>query len=322
MKKVSIVVPVYNVERYLQQCVESLIHQTYTDLEILLVDDGSTDQSGQMCDEYAEKDERIKVIHQQNAGAANAKNAGIDAATGEYLTFIDSDDYVDLDWVACMVETLENNHTDLVECGLDQVYKDRVCPVDGFEDGNGYFATVDYLKIYFQKWTNSLFCNKLFKRTLTDGIRFRTERRCIDDEYYTYKILCNASSVFRIGRALYHYRQRRSSAVQSPQNKLQITDDALEIMIERYEWIVKRIPELKHVFLEHDIDFLLYFCYQGTYDKDLVKKYRRVAWYYLRKSLGYLSDKVMIVNWFRLLRRYPPIGDKTKAVQPEEGLFD
>lgn len=320
MQKVSIVVPVYNVESYLQQCLESLMNQTYKNLEIILVDDGSQDSSGVICDQYAEKDSRFKVIHQKNAGAANAKNAGLDAATGELLTFLDSDDFVENNWISRMVTELTEQNVDMVECGLDKVYVDGIEKVKEFAGEEGIYSVEEYMAHYLEKWTNSLFWNKLFRRHLTEHIRFRAERRCIDDEFYTYKVIASATRISRISDTLCHYRQRQSSAVRTQKNRLQITDDALEVLIERYIWIKERFPSLTKIYLDHDMDFLLYFDKQGIYDKRLVKKYRKIAWYYLRECIGIAIDKTVFMNAIRLLKNRPKIYAETQEnVEIEDG---
>ena len=111
--KISVIVPVYNVEKYLTKCVDSIMNQTYKDLEIILVDDGSTDNSGKICDEYVKKDKRFKVIHKKNGGLSDARNVGIKNSTGEYLSFIDSDDYIDNDMIECLYNACIKNNADI-----------------------------------------------------------------------------------------------------------------------------------------------------------------------------------------------------------------
>ncbi|MDU2552528.1 MAG: glycosyltransferase family 2 protein, partial [Staphylococcus epidermidis] len=113
MSEISIIVPVYNVENYLKKCVESILSQTFTDFELLLVDDGSTDSSGEMCDELKRLDERIKVIHKENGGLSSARNAGIDVAKGKYLTFVDSDDYIDTHMLEVLYKNMVHEDADL-----------------------------------------------------------------------------------------------------------------------------------------------------------------------------------------------------------------
>ena len=120
--KVYVIVPVYNVELYLNRCIESIVTQTYTNLEIILVDDGSTDNSGKLCDEWARKDNRIKVVHKKNAGLGFARNTGLDHANGDYVVYIDSDDYVAENMIETLLTALTKNKADTVYCGLNRVF--------------------------------------------------------------------------------------------------------------------------------------------------------------------------------------------------------
>lgn len=119
---ISIIIPVYNVEQYLDKCLQSVINQTYQDIEIILVDDGSSDSSGILCDKWKEKDSRIKVIHKSNGGLSNARNVGIEQANGEYLMFIDSDDIVANDLCKVLFEMLKNNHADISICNATHIF--------------------------------------------------------------------------------------------------------------------------------------------------------------------------------------------------------
>ena len=115
-KLVSIIIPVYNVEKYLAECIESVLKQTYQNIEILLIDDGSPDNSGKICDEYEEKDSRVRVIHKENGGVSSARNVGLEQANGEYITFIDSDDFVSESYIEELYIALENGNSDLAFC--------------------------------------------------------------------------------------------------------------------------------------------------------------------------------------------------------------
>lgn len=284
-KKVSIVVPVYNVERYLRQCLDSIANQTYENFEAILIDDGATDSSGCICDEYAERDSRFRVIHQENAGAANAKNTGLDAACGAYVAFVDSDDWVERHWLESMVSVMKSSEADVVECDFLKEY------LSSTERGNdasycpGQFSAHDYLTRYLNNWTCSLFWNKLVKVNLLSNIRFRRERRCIDDEFFTYKVLTNAKKIVRIEDCLYHYRQRASSAVSSPTNSKQITDDALEILKERYMWITYHFPDLRKTYIRHDVNILFYFARSFAFCEETRLKFRKNARFYLIESI-------------------------------------
>ena len=121
-EKISVIVPVYNVEQYLERCVDSIINQTYKNLEIILVNDGSTDNSGQLCDKLAKKDNRIRVIHKENGGLSDARNVGIDEAKSDLIGFIDSDDYIDEDMYELLINNMKNANADLSMCGHYDVY--------------------------------------------------------------------------------------------------------------------------------------------------------------------------------------------------------
>jgi len=284
MEEVSIIIPVYNVQNYLPQCLDSLVAQSYPNWTAFLVDDGSTDSSGQICDAYAGADSRFRVIHKENGGAASAKNAGLDHAVGAFVAFVDSDDYVEPTWLSTLIHTAQDSGADVVEFDFDKVYKTHTEAGSPSREAPKVFTEDAYLAQYLTDWTNSLFWNKLFRRELLNGIRFRRERRCIDDEFFTYKVLSGAKRVMRIPDVLYHYRQRASSAVYSEKNQLQITEDALEVLIERYEWICSRFPGLQRLYLQHDIDILFYFA-GFRHNKQTIKKFRRISRYYFGQAL-------------------------------------
>ena len=122
---ISVIIPVYNVEAYLPQCLDSVLTQSYSSLQVILIDDGSTDSSGGICDEYAAKDSRIHVIHQKNGGAASAKNAGLRVAIGKYLSFVDSDDYLEKNAYSFMVNCLQTTGADVVQCSFRDIYRNK-----------------------------------------------------------------------------------------------------------------------------------------------------------------------------------------------------
>ena len=303
MKTVSIIIPVYQVAAYLPQCLDSVLGQTYHDLEILLIDDGSTDGSGEICEKYAAADHRIRLVHQENAGAANAKNKGLDLATGGYIAFADSDDYVEPVWIEKMVNALEEAGADAAECSFLKEYTDHTEQGNDETFANQLFTGREYMSQYLDRWTNSLFWNKLFRAELTKETRFRKERRCIDDEFYTYKVVGTAQKVVRIKEELYHYRQRASSAVFSPEKALQRTNDALEIMIERYQWIRQRYPELKKYILQRDVSNLHFFATSFPFSNEAVKVFRTITKYYsfecIKRKMGWplFRDTTMLFRY-------------------------
>lgn len=291
MPKVSIIVPVYNVDRYLSECLDSIRSQTMQDWEAILVDDGSTDSSGIICEDYAAKDNRFRVIHKENGGAASAKNVGLDQVTGEYTAFLDSDDTVSSEWLnTCMAVCSD---ADVIEYAFDRHYitgYERVL----FTEETGNFTAESYLSQYLDNWQCSLFWNKVFRSELLNTVRFRKERRCIDDEFFTYKAVTYADAIIRIPDVLYHYRQRQSGVVSLEENKKQITDDSLEILIERYQWVCRNFPILRRIYLQHDVDIMFYFARDFIFTEETIRKFRKTARYYFIQSLLHFSGRITL----------------------------
>ena len=169
---VSVVIPVYNVKMYLQRCLKSVINQSYRNLEIIIIDDGSNDGSEVICDKYVAKDSRIKVIHKENSGAGPARNAGLDIATGEYIGFVDADDYIDEDMYEYLVETIESSGADIAQCGIIEAYAEKeVMP--RYPD---YYEITDNVtgmrRLLEARVTSMYIYNKLYRASLFRSIRF------------------------------------------------------------------------------------------------------------------------------------------------------
>lgn len=257
---ISVIVPVYNVEKYLPACLDSILAQIYDRLQILVIDDGSTDGSGAICDAYAEKDSRITVIHQKNGGAAAAKNAGLRMATGEYLAFVDSDDYLEPDAYAYMHTLLQSRQADAVQCGFRNVFREHTD--DKSVNVEGRFSAEEYLHRYTVDWTCSLLWDKLFRRSLFDGIFFE-ENHKIDDEYFTYQGLMQAGAVVTDSHIVYNYRQRLSGVMLSPKNKKQILSDRIDYLSKRRIRVIGRFPALRQAFDRHYLEMLVILSRQG-----------------------------------------------------------
>lgn len=255
--RISVIVPVYNVEAYLPQCLDSITAQDHKDLEIILIDDGSTDSSGAICDAYAEKDSRIRVIHQKNGGAAAAKNAGLRIASGEYLAFADSDDFLERDAYSYMLSALRQTGADAGEFSFRYVYVGRE------EDQCLYpertvLTAEEYMPGYTKGWHHALLWNKLYRRSLFEGILFEEGHR-IDDEFFTYQGMMNARRIVCDGKVIYNYRLRRSGAMLNPQAGQQRMLDRLDYMDQRRRKVAARFPGLKHLFDTEYLDALVYF---------------------------------------------------------------
>lgn len=252
---ISVVVPVYNVEPYLKECLESIINQTYRDLEIILIDDGSTDKSGDICDEYGKKDERIIVIHQNNQGSASAKNAGLRKSSGEYLAFVDSDDFLQEDAYEFMVKQLEEYCADIIQGCFRKVYQKFYRDVNKIIEMQ-ILDTFEFLELFTKDWTCGLLWDKLYKRDIFKDIYFK-EGHKIDDEFFTYKGVMNSKKILRVPHYIYNYRQRISSVMFSKDSQLKIISDSLEYLSIRREEVTKSFPQLKKVYDEHYLNMLI-----------------------------------------------------------------
>lgn len=204
---ISVIIPIYNVEAYLPRCLDSVINQTYKDLEIILVDDGSPDRCGEICDEYAAKDPRIKVIHKKNGGLSDARNAGIDAATGEYITHVDSDDYVGERYVELMYNAAEKYGADIVQSRYTSVHEELGTASGETAVMTGEEAFKDLL--LFGKTVVSA-VSKLYRTRLFDNIRY-PKGRINEDSLTTYKLLLLADKVVALPDNIYYYFIRPDS---------------------------------------------------------------------------------------------------------------
>ena len=211
---ISVIVPIYKVEKYLPKCIDSIINQTYKDLEIVLVDDGSPDGCPQICDEYAKIDNRIVVIHKENGGLSDARNAGLDIATGDYISFIDSDDYIEPTMYEKLLDSLIESNADMSICGFDRVNDDgkKISSI-GFKDyvlsRNDAYEMLVQGNVYF-----IISCNKLFKREIFDDLRFKLGKTH-EDEFIIHHIYGKCKKISTINESLYHYLIRESSIMGS-----------------------------------------------------------------------------------------------------------
>lgn len=209
---VSVIVPVYNVEAYLPRCVDSILNQTYRNLEIILVDDGTKDDSDKICDDYAEKDCRIRVIHKENGGLSSARNAGIDIARGEYLAFVDSDDWIEPDALESLLETALEQKTELVIAGRWDVKaktgekKLGLCP----EKLETVSAEEAVRRIFTWDHCDSASWDKLYHRRLFREIRFPVGKIC-EDVPIMYRIVLDAGRVAMLDKPIYNYFHRDGS---------------------------------------------------------------------------------------------------------------
>ncbi|WP_010630804.1 glycosyltransferase family 2 protein [Sporolactobacillus vineae] len=237
---ISVIVPVYKTEQYLDQCIESLVMQTYRNLEILLVDDGSPDRCPEICDSWAERDPRIRVIHKVNAGASSARNTGLDLAKGDYLAFVDCDDWIHCDTYEWLINNLKKEHADLAICSEFQVFgksirrpekKENVYLVMNSEEAFKRINSIGYFGVGV--W------DKLYARHLFDHLRFPEGRIC-EDYLLTYTVLDRARTIVYDSTPKYYYRQRAGSLTHGKEIDLwsvQSTEKMLALVREKYPLI-------------------------------------------------------------------------------------
>lgn len=280
---ISVIVPIYNVEKYLARCVDSIINQTYKNLEIILVDDGSPDRCPQMCDDYAKKDSRIKVVHKNNGGLSDARNAGMVVATGEYISFIDSDDYVSDDFFECLLDVMNKENSDIAECSVVKFYEDN--RFDEFSDDLSVktYDTQDAMSaLIAENPFHQHVWNKLYKTELVKDIPYAVGK-LNEDEFWTYRVFGRANKVARINKTMYYYFQRSSSIMGVGYNIRRL--DALEGKANRQKYIENNFPDLSTQ-AKIDLYGSCMFAYQSVLkfmsgaDKkkalELIRKYRKM----------------------------------------------
>ena len=270
---ISVIVPIYRVEKHLEECIESIIGQTYTNLEIILVDDGSPDRCGAICDRYAQTDNRITVVHQKNSGAAAARNAGLRIASGEYITFVDGDDYPETDAYEKMMRALICCNADIVHGNFRYVYKNGT-EVHNCDNEMVAFSTTEYLTQFTTDWTCALAPVKLFRHPVLNDIDY-DEGHLIDDELFTYLGVMNAGKIVCIPEIVYNYRQRASSVMKNPGTMDRKCDDILEYLKKRCQDVSTHFPELKSLYEAHYADYLLWLAGRNMASDQTIKKIKK-----------------------------------------------
>ena len=253
---ISIIIPVYKVEKYLEKCIQSVINQTYENLQIILVDDGSPDNCGKICDEYAKKDHRIEVIHKSNGGLSDARNKGLEIAKGEYIGFVDSDDYIEADMYEVLYNLLKQYNADVSICNFYTVSQGKIS-IKNADNGINEYNRIEILKeILLDKNIQSYAWNKLYKKELFDEIKYPIGKK-YEDIGTTFYLLEKCNKVVVTGKSEYYYINRQDSIVNNVTEST-ITD-YIELIIQRYDYIEENIKEL------------------SSYNKDYLKRILKTA---------------------------------------------
>lgn len=284
MPKVSVIIPVYRAEKFIHECIESVLNQTHTDLELILVDDGSPDNSGAICDEYALKDNRIKVFHQQNGGVCVARNKGLDMATGDYILFLDSDDYMPKD-------ALETLYNDATQNDADIAIGRMFCNTESAEfDNNLQVWTGTEVLIKESEDHPALYgCwSKLFKRELVEDVRFVEGRKVHEDGYFLFLTLIKLPTITVRNKCTYIYRNNPDSASHEAFSEKYF--DVLYFFNEKKKIVDEQFPELSEKFnnklVKAHMTMLHLFCRtkDKKYNKDVkhsIKMVRKYSKYFI-----------------------------------------
>ncbi|MBE5962332.1 MAG: glycosyltransferase [Lachnospiraceae bacterium] len=243
---ISVVVPIYNVEKYLKKCIDSLIAQTYKNLQIILVDDGSPDRCGEICDAYAKQDKRITVLHKKNGGLSDARNAGIELCKGKYVTFVDSDDYLSEECILYLYKTLVENNADLSICGFKYITESG--KIINKLNSEEVTKVMNQEEALYELCNNILFPNsawaKLYKIEDFNDIRYPVGR-LFEDIPTTYKLFFKTKKIAFGNKQLYYYLYREASISKQQFNPKRL--DAIEFIEEMCSDISRKYPRLKSI---------------------------------------------------------------------------
>lgn len=283
---ISVIVPIYNVEKYIKKCVDSIINQEYKNLEIILVDDGSPDKCGKICDEYSKIDSRIKVIHKQNGGLSDARNAGIEYSNGEYIVCVDGDDYIERDMISFLYSNIKKYNADMAVCGYSYDYDGKIKrkkehssekievlsteqAVEKMLDSKSLFGWIAWNKLYRKK----IFSNVMYPKG-----------KLYEDMATTYKLVCNSKNIVYSEKSKYNYVIRQGSIIRTYKYEEKELD-RIEIAKEMYTFLLNKYSNLKNkldIFLVSQyVDVVNYIIKANDYDEKVIKETKNI----IRKNL-------------------------------------
>ena len=290
---ISIIIPIYNVEQYLRQCLDSVVNQTYKNLEIILIDDGSTDNSGKICNEYALKDNRIKVIHKENGGVSSARNSGLNVAKGDYIGFVDGDDIISRDMYEVLLNTMIETNSQLVVCNWFKEKENNWVENKNFPKEQ-ILTTNEALESFW--WC--MYCwNKLFDRKILKFIRFSETCGFGEDTLYCLNVLQNLKKVICINQAKYYYRVNQNSASRSRKFKKSYLESLNIIDIEIQYANKNNLKELSYKLYKSKLTmsstFLGYIVSDDVPDIDSATKLLN----FIKKNFLYFLLKTKVKIW-------------------------
>lgn len=333
MEKISVIIPVYNVEEYLEEAVNSIIKQTYKNLEIILVNDGSTDSSGQICDKCKNIDDRIIVIHQENRGLSGARNSGLKIATGKYLMFLDSDDLYEQNACEIMYNEIEKRNADYVIGNYINIDEDGTRwenPVFSTEKySNMKLSIYDYDKSFYLM--NSSVCNKIFRKSFIDSLDLKfVERLPAEDAIFTTYCFIKSSSVYYVEDVIYQYRQRYSNSISNSCSKKYFDgiNKAYRIIYENFR--DNDQLEYYRYFYAKSMNYIIYKFIDSTKitNEERIQVLEEMRWFYelaveiniptIMKSVRFLIDAIIKKDYDYALKYCEILSDVRKMMTKEQ----
>lgn len=307
---VSVIVPVYNAEIYLDACVDSILKQTYEDFELLIIDDGSTDHSAEICDDFQKKDARIKVVYNENHGVSYTRNTGLLLAKGDFIAFCDADDMYEKDYLQKLIDAAENQAADIVICNYSYFRQTGRKTVSNRPSG---FIEKDeiYRRIFIDNTIGGFVWNKLFSRKTIKDVKFDSNMQICEDTYFLCKVLNNAKKIYYVGKPLYNYRLHSSSVMASVRNMFTTEGDLKYAVV--YERLVNEniIPKqyVHYVYANECVLAIGVKCDVLNSNMDL------------EKDMKHRLNGVIIRNYGSMLR-CPNYSTKKKLVYIGNSLFN
>lgn len=278
-EKISIIVPVYKVEKYLEKCIASIVNQTYTELEIILVDDGSPDRCGEICDQWAKKDSRIKVVHKENGGRSDARNAGVEIATGEYIGFVDSDDLLEPDMYQVLFDKLMKYGADIAVCERQTVWEDES---QKKQSQSNEFKILDgdaALKLLIGDGISQVVWNKLYRREVIGDIEFEVGKY-YEDEFWSYQVFGRAKKVILMDYVGYYYRQHPGSIMAEYYSLRRL--DVIEAKCRRQVYLEEKFP---HMVFDGKKNMIFSCLYNGQLSQKYLKENKKEAMKFFKNAV-------------------------------------
>ena len=300
--KISIIIPIYNVEPYLKKCIDSIILQSYSNLEIILVDDGSPDNCGNMCDDYASKDSRIVVIHKQNGGLSSARNAGINIAKGDYLMFVDSDDWVEKDFCETALKKKKKKKVDCLAFGYFKHENNIVIPK--FTDHPRYLLAEEAIRsiVNLDDIIYNFAVNKIYSKKVFKDIRFPVGR-LFEDQGTTYRIFDYVGKIYVSNSPLYHYISR-SGSIMNQKYKPKAINDKFDLWVERLHFIKNNYPSVYNDQLLQIVKFTIEALRVLRWNKDVVL--RKKIEFFLKDNKEKIKSLNIKSNFLSLFYNFYP----------------